>query len=80
MDKPIILCDRCDHWASCLLDYDGEVCRKHRTAEPSRADRVRSLSDEDLALLFHGVQIGAIAMDEPDANAWLRWLQEETAL
>lgn len=49
MNKPETLCDRCDAWASCLLDYDGVACRRNRTVEPIKADRVRSMSDPELA-------------------------------
>ena len=49
MDKPITLCDRCDNWARCCLDYDGNACRRNRTVEPTNADRIRAMSDEELA-------------------------------
>jgi len=49
MNKPETLCDRCEAWASCLLDYDGAACRRNRTVEPTKADLVRSMSDPELA-------------------------------
>lgn len=64
MDKPITLCDRCDIWARCCLVYDGNACRRNRTVEPTNADKIRSMTDEELAyLLVH--------------NPWMR---EESAL
>lgn len=48
MNKPITLCDRCDIYMSCLLDYDGIPCRKNRTVQPTNADRVRAKTDEEL--------------------------------
>jgi hypothetical protein len=52
MDKPITLCDRCDIVMSCLLDYDGVLCRRNRTVQPTNADRIRAMTDEELAKLF----------------------------
>lgn len=60
MNKPITLCDRCDIAASCLLNYDGVPCRKNRTVEPTRADRVRAMTDEELAE-FMASQVVAMA-------------------
>lgn len=48
MNKPITLCDRCDIEASCLLNYDGVPCRKNRTVEPTNADRIRAMTDDEL--------------------------------
>ena len=52
MNKPITLCDRCKEAARCCLNYDGGCCRMSRTVEPTNADRIRSLTDEELAAFF----------------------------
>ena len=49
MQKPISLCDRCEHAGGCLLEYDEGTCRKLRTAEPTKYDRLISKSPEELA-------------------------------
>lgn len=49
MNKPITLCDRCDNALHCLLNFDGKPCRENRTVEPSNADLVRQMTDEELA-------------------------------
>lgn len=49
MQKPITLCDRCEHAGGCLLEYDEGTCRKLRTAEPTNSDILRQKSDEELA-------------------------------
>ena len=49
MNRPITLCDRCKEYARCALNYDGDNCRRSRTVEPTNADRIRSMTDEELA-------------------------------
>ena len=72
MNKPITLCDRCDIAASCLLNYDGVPCRKNRTVEPTNADRLRAMTDEDLAeWLDNNTSRFPIYKD------WLDWLRQE---
>lgn len=75
MNKPITLCDRCKEYARCCLNYDGENCRRSRSVEPTNADRIRSMTDEELA--------GFISMQIIDRNigvpveSWLDWLKQE---
>ena len=49
MNRPITLCDRCKEYARCCLNYDGDNCRRNRTVEPTNVDRIRSMTDEELA-------------------------------
>lgn len=71
MNKPITLCDRCDICMSCLLDYDGIPCRKNRTVEPTNADRIRAMTDEELA--FYIVNYPKWS----DESACASWLKQE---
>lgn len=88
MNKPITLCDRCDIAASCLLNYDGVPCRKNRTVEPTNADRIRAMTDEELAEFINDTEYGFI--DRPGMcdvcaqhriqncyQCWLDWLRQE---
>ncbi len=70
MQKPISLCDRCEHAGGCLLEYDEGTCRKLRTVEPTNSDLLRQLSDEDLAdqIFFELAQF----MDRKSLLAWLK--------
>lgn len=87
MNKPITLCDRCDIAASCLLNYDGVPCRKNRTVEPTKADRIRAMTDEDLAEFLEKVGGCGPSFDKeycnnnngcPEGiNCWLDWLGQE---
>ena len=91
MDKPITLCDRCDIYMSCLLNYDGPACRRNRTVEPTNADRIRAMSDEELADYAykvlgnyccppereHATRSCIIDMKEDCDNCWLDWLRQE---
>ena len=70
MDRPVTLCDRCEIAATCLLNYDGILCRKNRTAEPTNGDLLRSMTDEKLA-----EWIGSITKDA--TSDWLTWLKQE---
>ena len=58
MNKPITLCDRCKENARCCLNYDGDNCRRARTVEPTNADRIRSMTDGELADLLHHWWLG----------------------
>ena len=89
MNKPITLCDRCDIAASCLLNYDGVPCRKNRTVEPTNADRIRAMTDEELAEWF-AARVTNANDNCPDKHGykfclekngcpacWLDWLRQE---
>jgi len=86
MNKPITLCDRCDKEASCLLNYDGISCRKLRTVQPTNADSIRAMTDEELAewLDKHVECMGHdcpadkhCGVAESCKQAWLDWLKAE---
>ena len=64
MDKPISLCDRCDIYMSCLLNYDGPACRRNRTVEPTNADRIRAMTDEELAAFLNPVTCRDCPIDD----------------
>ncbi len=71
MNKPITLCDRCEEYARCCLNYDGDNCRRIRTVEPTNADRIRSMSDEELAEWLEDRTM------LPINGLWLDWLKQE---
>lgn len=91
MDKPITLCDRCDIYMSCLLNYDGPACRRNRTVEPTHADRIRAKNDEELAEFFGTLPCCPPGEDleelcfpldscegtEMKVKCWLKWLRQE---
>lgn len=84
MEKPITLCDRCDNQMICLLNYDGKLCRKSRTVEPTNADRIRAMSDEELAKFLAESATDKCAPGHYDCypwdhcgECWLDWLREE---
>ena len=87
MNKPITLCDRCKEYARCALNYDGDNCRRIRTVEPTNADRIRSMSDEELAKQFNDVRTSfkcvicgdgkrCFGFDECE-DCWLDWMKQE---
>ena len=87
MNKPPILCDKCDSNFSCLLDYDGENCRKTRSVEPTNADRLNAMTVEEKAEWFEENATGCPPSLEcygPSANpsrqfcikCWLDWLNK----
>ena len=88
MNRPITLCDRCKEYARCCLNYDGDICRRIRTIEPTKADRIRSMTDEELAKFFadyvscHDCPIPyckvRFTMERLGCQAnWLDWLKQE---
>ena len=82
MNKPITLCDRCKEYARCALNYDGDNCRRNRTVEPTNADRIRSMTDEELAELLVSTD-GDFPPNCEDVPVrkleayWLDWLRQE---
>lgn len=89
MNKPITLCDRCKEYARCCLNYDGDNCRRSRTVEPTNADRIRAMSDEELAEWIFRNQMnlfklmcdafGYTEYDEKKMEHWdniLTWLKQ----
>ena len=82
MNKPITLCDRCKEYARCCLNYDGDNCRRIRTIEPTKADRIRSMTDEELAELLVSTDgdFPPNCEDVPVSKLeayWLDWLNQE---
>ena len=43
------LCNRCEHYSGCLLNFDGKPCRKLRSVEPTNYDRIMEMDAEQLA-------------------------------
>lgn len=76
MNKPITLCDRCKEYARCCLNYDGNNCRRNRTVEPTNADRIRSMTDEELAHILWLTAKGGI-IGQRNEDEWLDWLKRE---
>lgn len=84
MNKPESLCDRCLLPPFCMVEYDGEACRKVRTAQPTRYDRLKGMTAEELAkwlsdLSQHFWEVGTEQRweDMPTEQAWLDWLKME---
>lgn len=80
MNKPPILCDKCDSNFSCLLDYDGENCRKTRSVEPTNADDIRAMTNEELAKFLLTVWEDGEQINQQypfNESNWLDWLKQE---
>lgn len=74
MNKPIILCDRCEHSDGCCLAYDGRACRELRNVKPTKGDVLRQMPNEDLADLIYN----ELAMF-PNKALLLAYLNEEVS-
>ena len=75
MNRPITICDRCKEYARYCLNYDGENCRRSRTVEPTNADRIRAMTDEELAE-FLGENDSNFPIGD-HKKEWLDWLRRE---
>lgn len=74
-------CEKCGWWADvngvCVCGYSGRPTTRHdsctawKTSIVTNADRIRSMTDEELAdwLIMNG--------DGSDYQTWLDWLREE---
>jgi len=84
MNRPITVCDRCGEKYSCLLDFDSVSCRETRTVEPTNADKLRSMDDEELGRFLANIRneitcvISGIYGCEEDScdKCWIKWLEE----
>ena len=84
------LCNRCDNYGVCGLNYDGKPCRKLRTVEPTNYDRIMDMDAEQLAafLVKRGCPPGkhektSCFKDWKEVESrctacWLEYLNEET--
>ena len=54
------LCQRCEHYSACLLNYDGKPCRKLRSEEPTNADIVRDSDNQELARFMASVGVKGV--------------------
>lgn len=84
-------CANCKHHKDCLEDIDeacGLCCKGDRwEAKPqSNADRIRSMTDEELAEYMGDVQTwggcpnhGARNCQEDCSKCWLDWLRQEAS-
>ena len=77
MNKPITLCDRCKEYARCALNYDGDNCRRSRTVEPTNADCIRAMTDEELAEYLYVKTCEDGYPQFTSRNDWLDWLKQE---
>ena len=89
MNRPITICDRCKEYARCCLNYDGDNCRRNRTVEPTNADRIRSMTDGELAEFLYNVWKEQDTLSKEvcercggtdigcQPNCWLDWLKQE---
>lgn len=70
--------------ASCYL-LDGKPCEDQKPLKPvTNADRIRAMSDEELALYLHNLEAQAINVGRADmqpesVETWLDWLKQEVA-
>lgn len=63
-------CDQSDRWDSGCINY-----KMMPTKNPTNADRIRSMSDEELAVWLYWKADGSGKTKEQ----WLEWLREETS-
>ena len=84
------LCNRCEHYSGCLLNFDGKPCRKLRSVEPTNYDRIMEMDEEQLAAFNaeYSCPPGKVMEDCPDYKegpfmrkctaCWLEYLTTET--
>ena len=77
------------HWVKRHGDcfYDGvppsnspSSCKKCQFFKaPTNADKIRAMSDEELAKLFGQIENGARNDDQLGSDGWLDWLRQEVS-
>ena len=64
--------------SNCEIRIDDEVICDHYKPKPqTNADRIRTMSDEELAEWVWGAETAGRAYGPRGKNAWLDWLKEE---
>lgn len=79
------VCDRCPGYGSCLLNYLGKACDQWRKKNApdvfaTNADRIRAMSDEELANLLTSFSHNAVWISESGRQIcyekYQKWLQQ----
>ena len=69
-----LLCDRCSV-SGCLLNYDGEPCKRRRTVEPTNYEHISELESDQMAEFLAWWHEGHVAWRE-DPGCIEEWLSE----
>lgn len=65
------LCNRCDQYAGCCLNYDGKSCRKLRSVEPNNYDRLMDMDVDRFARFLAAID------PSMSVQYWTNWLKSE---
>ena len=65
------LCNRCDQYSGCGLNFDGKPCRKLRSVEPTNYDRIMEMDVDRLAHFLTGLD------PSMSVRYWADWLKSE---
>lgn len=78
------ICKRCKYEVECLVSSESDFCLNYAPRPLTNADRIRSMTDEELAeFLFHAWNNAAWCSEKdcPDEEScfpcWLNWLKQE---
>ena len=77
------LCNRCDQYFGCCLNFDGKPCRKLRSVEPTNYDRVMEMDVRQLADFLAGNhcppgKLYGVCPKENCADCWFEYLNRKT--
>jgi len=81
--KPVIpSCDNCIKESYCPMRTGGMSCTGFQQKKETNADRIRSMTDEELAKWFVNLEVKILniqpMLDRPALEKdWLEWLQKE---
>ena len=75
------VCNSCPMQSTCGLELDGKNCKRHRKElgyQPSHGDRIRDMSDEELAAwLYRDQDKDIAALNKAEISDWLSQPAEE---
>jgi hypothetical protein len=82
-------CEKCGWWADvngvCVCGYSGrpttmhDSCPAWKTSIVTNADRLRAMSDEELAEELSGIETGVETYGKGVFSHWLDWLRQEAS-
>ena len=72
------ICDKCARESECLVAHEDDFCLNYVRKPQTNADRIRAMTDEELAEKISGLESFALTCGGAwPPEKWLEWLRQE---
>lgn len=73
------ICKRCKYKSTCSSSSESDFCLNYEALPLTNADRIRAMTDEELADWFSSIAEEAVKHGgKIKSSCWLDWLKEES--